>query len=198
MRSELEQVKAGALGALVSAMEAKARYLKRDGVQIGRLCERMAAHLGLAPDQVEEVRNAGLLHDIGMINTPESILEKSGPLTEREREQVRNHTVVGAGILLPLPYLGRAIEYTRYHHERLDGSGYPEGLRGEEIPLGARIVGVADCYVAMTDDRPFRPALSPAEALQILRAIEGVWFDRRVVDSLRQAVVEARVTVKVS
>ncbi len=188
--AELERVKAATLRALVRGMEAKARYLKGDAERVASLCERMATHLGLSPSEVEEIRNAGLLHDIGMINTRDAVLQKSGPLTEQEHEHLKNHVTVAAEILQPLTYLGRSVEYIRYHHERLDGSGYPEGRRGDEIPLGAQIVGVADAYSTLTEQHPFRPAVSPTEALQALRGAEGVWFDRRLLAALEWAVVE--------
>ena len=186
--AETEEFKTATLLALVQAMEAKAPYLKDHGDRVATLCARMAMHLGLGPTKVEEVCNAGLLHDIGMINIPDSVLQKSGPLTDQEREHVRNHTIVGARILEPLRFLGRVGEYTRYHHERLDGSGYPEALRGEEVSLGAQIVGLADSYAALTQERPFRPALSPGEAVERLRRAEGIWFSRLLLDSLQRSV----------
>ena len=189
--AESEEFKTATLLALGQAMEAKAPYLKDNGDRIANICASMAMLLGLTPTEMEEVRNAGLLHDIGMINTTDSVLQKSGPLTDQEREHVRNHAIVGARILEPLTFLGRAGEYTRYHHERLDGSGYPEALRGEEIPLGAQIVGLADSYAALTQERPFRPALSPGEAVETLRGGEGVWFSRRLLDSLERSVMDA-------
>ncbi len=186
--AKTEEFKTATLLALVQAMDARAPYLKETGDRVASICAGMAMQLGLAPTEVEEVCNAGLLHDIGMINIPDSVLQKSGPLTDQEREHVRNHAIVGARILEPLSFLGRVGEYTRYHHERLDGSGYPEALRGEEIPLGAQIVGLADSYAALTQERPFRPALSLGEAVETLRDAEGVWFSRRLLDALERAV----------
>jgi len=189
--AETEAFKTATLLALGQAMEAKALYLKDNGERIANICASMAMRLGLTPTEMEEVRNAGLLHDIGMINTTDFVLQKNGPLTDQEREHVRNHTIVGARILEPLSFLGRVGEYTRYHHERLDGSGYPEALRGEEIPLGAQIVGLADSYAALTQKRPFRPALSPRETVETLRGAEGIWFSGRLLDALERALTDA-------
>ncbi len=180
-----------AIMALVRVMSAKAQYLKEDAERGANICDKMARKVGVDSGEVEEIRNAGLLRDIGMINTPDSILQKNGPLTAEERESVMKHVTVGAAILLPLESLGRAAEYVRYHHERIDGSGYPEGRRGGEIPLGAQIVGLADSYCALTAHRPFRPAFSPTEAIETLRGSEGVWFRPDLLNALEWAISAA-------
>ncbi len=187
---ELQQVTFTTLAALVRAMEAKDPYLKGESERVARLSQRLARRLGMDPEEVREVQIAGTLHDIGFISTPDSILHKEGKLSDEEYADIRRHVEIGVAILEPLKHLGRAIEYVRYHHERWNGSGYPEGLKGEEIPLGARIVGLADSYVALTTDRPFRPAQSPAEALQTLQATEEVWFQRELLDALKTVVRE--------
>ena len=191
---ELKYLKTATLAALVETMKAKAPYLKRDAERVARLSASMATYLGVGSRQVQEIRDAGLLHDIGMISMQEAVLQKSGPLTEEERKQVKHHVLVATEILLLLPYLGRTAEYVLHHHERLDGSGYPDGLRDDEIPRGAQIVGVADAYAALTEERPYRPALSPTEAIETLRGGGGggnpAWFDDEVLDALEWAVLE--------
>lgn len=187
---ELESLSVSALVALVRAMEAKDPYLRGGSERIAQLCERMARHLELEPAEVEAVRTAGLLHDIGMIGTPEAILHKPSQLTHEEFSHVRNHVEVGITIVSSLSHLEDVIEFIRYHHERINGSGYPEGLRGDEIPLGAQIVGLADSFNALTMERPFRAAVTAGEALQILRATQGVWFTGRLLDALERAVLE--------
>ncbi len=150
----------------------------------------MAKHLDMDSEGIEEVRTAGMLHDIGMISTPEALLRKEGQLDPDEYQLVKKHVEVGAAILLPLKHLGNVIDYVRCHHERINGSGYPEGLRGDEIPLGAQIIGLADSFTALTMERPFRSAVDPGEALQTLRASQGVWYTGRLLDALEQAVRE--------
>lgn len=185
---ELQEVMLSSLLALVRAMEAKDPYLKGDSERVAELCEEIANDLDLDPEQVADVRVAGLLHDIGFIGVPESVLRKEGSLTDEEFAAVKRHVEIGTAILEPLTHLGEAVEYVRYHHERLNGSGYPEGLKGTEIPLGAQIVGLADSYVALTQPRTYRPAGSSAEALETLRASAGVWFDQRLITALERAV----------
>ena len=185
----LDKGDAETLEALLSVLEAKATYLKKDAERARVLCERMARRLNMSLAEVEEIRNAGLLHDIGMIHTPDSILGKPGPLTPDEFDTIKSHVTVGARILSPLNSLGRAIDYTRYHHERIDGSGYPEGLTKDEIPLGAQLVGAADAFCALTGDRPYQSSVTPTEALQVLHASQGRWFSPRVLEALEWAVV---------
>ena len=189
-KAELEQLTLAALSALIRAMEAKGPYLKGHSERVGNLCEEMARRLGMGPKGVKEVRVAGLLHDIGMIRIPDSILNKPAALTPQEYQQIKEHVTIGAEILRPLTYLGRSLEYVRHHHERLDGSGYPDGLKGNDTPLGARILALAESYVSLSEERPFRPALSPLEALETLGATEGMWYERRLLDALELAVNE--------
>lgn len=181
---ELQDVMVGALVSLVRAMEAKDPYLAGESERVARLCRSIGNTLELDERETGAVHTAGLLHDIGMVGTPESILHKQGKLTEEEYKIVKRHADVGAAILEPLTYLGPTVDYVRYHHERLNGSGYPEGLKGDEIPLGAQIVGVVDSFVALTENRPHRPACDQREALETLRATEGVWFSGSLLDAL--------------
>ncbi len=185
---EIEVVAVATLSTLVRAMEAKDPYLKGHSERIARLCERMAQHMGFDAQDIEDVRTAGLLHDIGMIAIPESILHKEGELSEEEYRQVRGHVEVAAKILEPLSHIARAVSYIRCHHERLDGSGYPQGLRGSDIPLAAQIVGLAESYGSLTERRPHRKAYSSKEALDTLNTSRDVWFEARVVDALEQVV----------
>jgi len=185
---DLRQHTVSTLVALVRAMEAKDPYLKGSSGRIARLCERMAVRLGFDPPQVREIGIAGLLHDIGMLGVPEMILHKEAALTPDEFAQVKRHVEIGVSILQPLAHLGAVIEYIRCHHERLNGSGYPRGLKGDEIPLGAQIVGVAESYNALTTDRPYRQRCKPSEAVTSLRASEGVWFSSRTLDALESSI----------
>jgi diguanylate cyclase (GGDEF)-like protein/putative nucleotidyltransferase with HDIG domain len=155
--------------------------------RVGRFAELMARELGLAPEAVERVRLAGILHDVGRVGMPDALLAKQGPLTPEEWRVVHAHPEIGA----------RMVETTEFkdirswillHHERPDGQGYPHGTAWEEVPLEARILGVADAYEAMTSERPYRAALPPDEAAQELRRGAGEQFDDQVVDALLRVI----------
>ncbi len=147
------------------------------------LARAVGAELQLPDTMIQNIEHAALLHDVGKIGVDETILRKTGPLTESEYAQVKRHPSIGHEILAPVKYLGPATQMVLYHQERWDGSGYPEGLRGEEIPLGARIVAVLEAWDAMTTDRPYRRALSHDEAAKRLRSAAGTQFDPRVVEA---------------
>jgi len=161
-------------------------------------CERLAdcgvalgRKLGLAEEDLRAVRLGGYLHDLGKLVFPDAILLKPGPLTTAEREVVRKHPIVGEEICQPLRSLQAVLPIIRHHHERLNGSGYPDGLRGEAIPLTARILQVVDVFDALTTDRPYRRALPWATALGVLKdEVEEGWWDPRVVEVFRQVVAE--------
>jgi diguanylate cyclase (GGDEF)-like protein len=159
-----------------------------DGV--AALCERVAARAGLPADEVPALVQAARLHDVGKAAIPDEILNKPGPLDEGEWAFMRRHTVIGERILAVAPSLTRAAAIVRSSHERFDGRGYPDGLAGEAIPLGARIVFVCDAYDAMLSDRPYRSALPIAAALAELRRCAGTQFDPQVVEALCAVVAE--------
>jgi putative nucleotidyltransferase with HDIG domain len=159
---------------LANALEAKDPYTRGHSERVACLAQRLALRIGCSADEARVVAQAGLLHDLGKIGIPEAVLRKAGPLTEAEWNLTREHPVVGARIVSPLEFFSEGALIIRHHHERQDGSGYPTGLSGEAIPLGARVVAVADVYDALTSERPYRRSLAPAEAL---RWIEG-WADR--------------------
>jgi two-component system, cell cycle response regulator len=142
-----------------------------------------AEALGLAPDEVERVRHASELHDVGKVAIPDAILGKPGPLTDEEWAFVRRHPVIGERIILAAPALAPVASLVRSSHERWDGAGYPDGLQGDAIPVGARIVAVADAFAAMTAGRPYRPARTVDEALEELRREAGAQFDPAVVEA---------------
>jgi diguanylate cyclase (GGDEF)-like protein len=147
------------------------------------LAAATAEALGLPPDVVEQVRHASELHDVGKVAIPDAILGKPGPLTAEEWRFVRRHTLIGERIILAAPALARVATLVRSSHERWDGTGYPDALAGEAIPVGARIVAVADAFAAMIAGRPYRPARTPDEALEELRRAAGTHFDPVVVDA---------------
>jgi cyclic di-GMP phosphodiesterase len=137
-----------------------------------------------------EVAYGFFLHDIGKVGIPESILCKAGPLTELEWVVMRSHPNQGARIVEPIPFMGEAVDIVRAHHERFDGGGYPRGLRGEEIPLAARIFAIADSFDAMTSDRPYRSALSTEEAVAEIRAASRTQFDPHCVEAFETLAAE--------
>jgi putative nucleotidyltransferase with HDIG domain len=162
---------------LANALEAKDPYTRGHSERVALLAQRIAIEAGLGRDAADTIAQAGLLHDLGKIGVPEGILRKPGPLSDDEWEIMRRHPVTGAQIVAPLEFFDDGAMIVRHHHERLDGSGYPDGLSGELIPLGARVVAVADVYDALTSDRPYRARLSHGEALERLLAAAGRTLD---------------------
>ena len=143
----------------------------------------VAEALGLSPDDVRTVRYAGILHDIGKIGVRESILRKPGKLDSKEQEELRRHAEYGAEIVAPMRFANEVAPIIFSHHEHWDGRGYPRGLAGEAIPVGARIIAVVDAWDAMTTDRPYRPSLGETEALRRLRNGAGNQWDPKVVET---------------
>jgi two-component system cell cycle response regulator len=148
---------------------------------VSKLALGVATRLKLEGEERDEVVRAAELHDVGKMAIPDMVLRKPGPLNEEEWAFVRQHTIIGERILSAAPALLPIGKLVRASHERFDGSGYPDGLAGDAIPLGARIVAVCDAFYAMTSVRPYRPAISPEDALTELRACAGTQFDPEVV-----------------
>jgi HD-GYP domain-containing protein (c-di-GMP phosphodiesterase class II) len=166
---------------LANALEAKDPYTHGHSTRVSRLSRQMALRLGLPRESRETIVQAALVHDLGKIGVPEEVLVKRGPLTDEEWRLMRRHPLTGAQIVAPLEFFADGAIIVRHHHERLDGSGYPDGLAGEMIPLGARIVAVADVYDALTSERPYRAALSHREAIDVLQREQGRTLDARFV-----------------
>ena len=168
---------------LANALEAKDVYTRGHSERVGTSSRRLALALGLSEPEAEIVARAGLLHDIGKIGVPETVLRKAGPLTSDEWALMRRHPLIGAQIVAPFEFFTAGATVIRHHHERVDGSGYPDGLAGDAIPVGARIVAVADVYDALTSDRPYRQAMSNADARAFLRTQAGLGLDDEMVDA---------------
>ena len=159
-----------------------------DGV--AQICDEIGRRMELTSDELTALQQAAALHDVGKAAIPDAILGKAGPLTENEWDFMRQHTLMGERIMSAAPALNRAAQLVRWSHERLDGTGYPDGLKGEEIPLAARIIAAADAFDAMVSDRPYRAALNFDDAIAELRACAGTQFDPDVVRVLCEVVTE--------
>ncbi len=176
--------------ALATALEAKDAYTLDHARSITDLAAEVGERMGMDDEAVRDLRLGALLHDIGKIGIPGDILNKPGPLDEAEVEVMKKHTVIGAQILAPIEFLDSVRPMVLYEHERWDGAGYPEGISGEQIPLGARIIFVCDAYHAMTSDRPYRKAMPESEARRRIRKAAGSQFDPRVVDVFLDVLVD--------
>ncbi len=178
--------------ALTNALDARDRETEGHSVRVSHLARLMGERVGLPPQELKNLERGALLHDIGKIGISDTILHKPGPLTEEEWVVMRQHPDIGARIVEHIPFLQDTIDVIRYHQERWDGSGYPLGLRGEEIPLQARIFAVADTLDALTSHRPYREKSSLEEAVAYIRQQAGKEFDPRIVDILLRLYQEGR------
>ena len=174
------------LQCLVTTLEAKDGYTHRHSERVTDLATRIAREMSCTDEEIQSIRFAGLLHDIGKIGIHDTVLQKSDSLTEAEFNLIKAHPIVGENIIRPLGLLHVETAVVRNHHERWDGRGYPDGLAGAAIPLLARILAVADSYDAMTSDRPYRAAKTPEEAINELRRGMGSQFDLCVVEAFLQ------------
>ncbi|MFO7626390.1 MAG: HD-GYP domain-containing protein [Candidatus Fermentibacteraceae bacterium] len=169
---------------LARIADLKDRYTKMHSLRVADISTSIGRELGLSDPEINILRTGALLHDIGKVSLPSEILGKKGILTSRERMVIKSHPVEGAALVSGLSRFARAAETVLHHHERLDGSGYPTGLRGSAIPLHSRIVAVADTFDAITADRPYHPEVKSENALREIQAGRGTLYDARVVDAL--------------
>lgn len=172
------------LSVMAKVLEAKDPYTRFHSENVSTLGSSVAREMGFQDDEVRRIGIAGILHDLGKMGIREAILKKAGPLDPEEREIVKRHPVIASTILDPIEQLQGAIGYIKYHHERVDGGGYPEGLKGEDIPLGARIIHTVEAYDTMTSRRSYSPARTTQEALDEIRSLSGAQFDPQVVEAL--------------
>lgn len=172
----------GAVKALAEALEAKDPYTNGHSQRVTEIAVMMAVELGLSQQEQDQIRLAGLVHDIGKIGVPEEILHKPEKLSDVEFDFIKEHPSIGERILKPIIRDKQVLAIVRSHHEHFAGGGYPEGISGQDIPLGARLMSVADAYDAMTSSRPYRSALKPEKAKSQLLASRGSQFDPEAVD----------------
>src|SRR5215472_17342938 len=184
--------------ALALAIEAKDHTTHTHLQRVRTYAVEMAKQLDLGEEQIEALRAAALLHDIGKLAVPEQIINKPGKLTPEEFEKMKVHPIVGAEILERVAFPYPVAPIVRSHHERWDGSGYPEGLAGEQIPIGARILAAVDCLDALASHRQYRPALPLAEAMEKVKEKAGSWFDPKIVSILEHRFIELERTAQMS
>jgi putative nucleotidyltransferase with HDIG domain len=182
----LEQLHWGTLTALARAIDAKSAWTAGHSERVTNLSLKIGRAMGLPAKDLQVMHRGGLLHDIGKIGTPPSVLDKPGKLDEEEIRTMRDHVRIGLRILEPIPGFQEALPIVAQHHEWFNGAGYPEGLAGEQISLHARIFAVADCYDAMTSDRPYRKGLPKERVLAILQQNSGTQFDPKIIEVFHQ------------
>ncbi|HEY9478563.1 MAG TPA: HD domain-containing phosphohydrolase [Gemmatimonadaceae bacterium] len=180
---------------LINAMEAKSISLRGHSQRVAELAVSIADTMGLDADTIEAVRLAGRLHDVGKIGIREDVLDKPGRLTPEEFDHVKDHVRIGMEILAPLKHLGVVLDYIRDHHEHFDGSGYPNGIAGERISLGGRILAAADAFDALTSKRAYRDPMTPRDTVDYLQQQTGTLLDSAVYDALREVVLRGRTLV---
>jgi len=188
LNQELRELHLNTVKAFVEAIEAKDPYTRGHSENVARYALLIGQEIGLSIDEMDELHVAALLHDIGKIGIHEDILNKPAPLNQEEYKQVISHPVTSAQIVGSIPNLAHIATIIRYHHEHFNGKGYVEGLSGESIPLGSRIIAVADAFDAMTSDRPYRNGWSKERAIEELKRSSGTQFDPMLVEALIRAV----------
>jgi putative two-component system response regulator len=185
---ELENAEA-VLFSLAHSIEARDPYTHGHCERLAEMSARMGERLGVPEEQIKALRRAGVVHDIGKVAVPDSILLKPGPLTTDETKVMQKHPVVGERICAPLKTFRLVLPIIRHHHEKHNGTGYPDGLRGEEIPLTARILQLSDVYDALTTDRPYKVAFTPEVALDLMEEeSERGWWDRELFEAFREMI----------
>ena len=183
-RERLEQSIDDILAGLTAQIEARDPYARGHATRVARYCDEMARALHLDVDTRATIRRAALVHDLGKLTLPETLLKKEGAFTPEELELMRTHAAAGEKLLRSIPALAPLAPIVRHHHERCDGSGYPDKLKGDAIPLPTHVLMVANAFDIMTSDRSYRKAAKLTDALETLRSRAGEWYDRRVVQAL--------------
>ena len=193
---DLQEEHLAAIAALCSAQDASDRYTYGHSERVSKFAEKLARQLKLPDKEVETIKYAGQLHDIGKIGIDYKVVQKPGPLNLREWAEIKKHPAIGAEILKNLKFLKEATPYVELHHERLDGGGYPLGKSAGEIPLGARIIKVADAFDAMTSERAYRPAMTIEQTMKQLKNDSGDQYDLQVVNALDELISRDEIDVK--
>jgi putative two-component system response regulator len=185
---ELERAES-VLFSLARSIEGKDPHTHGHCERLSEYSTRLGEYLGLPEDQITALRRGGVVHDIGKVAVPDAILLKPGRLTEEEWKVMREHPTVGERICAPLKSFRLVLPIIRHHHEKYDGSGYPDGLRGDAIPVAARVLQIVDVYDALTNERPYKKAFSTADALQTMKEeVAKGWWDPQIFDQFNQLV----------
>jgi putative nucleotidyltransferase with HDIG domain len=174
---EMEELNFRTIETLIASIGAVGYATKMNVRRVEHLTVELGTRAGCSEEEMKALRLAAVLHDIGNIAVPQHILEKPGALTSEEYDKIKTHTILGAKIVESMGFPYPVAELVRHHHERFDGMGYPDGLEGEQIPLTARVLGIVDCYNALTIDRPYRPRLSRRHSVEIMKEQSGKAFD---------------------
>jgi HD-GYP domain-containing protein (c-di-GMP phosphodiesterase class II) len=190
---ENNQLFLGTIRALAEAIDAKDPYTRGHSMRVNRYSVMLAHELGLSSEEIQDIHVSSLLHDVGKIGIDDHVLKKPGKLTPEEFEIIKKHPVLGANIMAPIPQMQKILPGLRWHHERWAGGGYPDGLQGEEIPLMARIIAVADTFDAISTHRPYQTAMTFPEALQLVNKLKGVNLDERVVEAFNRVYAAGRI-----
>jgi putative nucleotidyltransferase with HDIG domain len=190
---DMRNVYVNTIQLLNRTMEAKDSYTSGHAARVQEYAVSLAKEIGMSERKIENIRKAAILHDIGKIGIDDSILKKSGSLTAAEYSMIKQHPVIGAEILKDVDFLKEITEIIRHHHERYDGKGYPDGLKGDAIPIEAAILAIADVYDAMTSNRPYRSAMEKDVALREIRQNAGTQFDPILADKFVQIIYTQQV-----
>lgn len=189
---ELERAEA-VLSALGRSIEGRDPYTEGHCERLSDYSARLGQRIGLPADQITALRRAGIVHDIGKVSVPDAILLKPSRLTAEERKSMQTHPVVGERICAPLKSFRLVLPIIRHHHEKFDGSGYPDGLKGEQIPVTARVLQIVDVYDALTTQRPYKRAWSPGEALDIMESeVKKGWWDPHLFGEFKQMLRQSK------
>ena len=194
--SDLKDLFSGTVKAIIEALDAKDSFTLGRSRRVAFYALKIVKKLALNPTEVSKIELAGLLHDIGMIGVAEEILNKSQKLTDEEYEKIKMHVHYSVKILEDIKQLYDITEIIKYHHEYYNGCGYPYGLKGEEIPLGSRIIAIADAFDSMVSNRAYRKSLSPDEALKVIEQSAGKQFDPNLVEIFKSILPEALREIK--
>lgn len=194
--NDLKELFSGTINAIIEALDAKDSFTLGRSRRVTFFALKMIRYFNLPPEEMGKLELAGLLHDIGMIGIPEEILNKTEKLTAEEFELIKRHVAHGVKILEDIKQLKEVVEIIKFHHERFDGTGYPKGLKGEEIPFNSRIISVADTYDSMVSQRSYRQGLSHDEAMKRIEEQSGKQFDPKVVWAFKAMIPEALAEIK--
>ncbi|ADL12525.1 HD domain-containing phosphohydrolase [Acetohalobium arabaticum] len=177
LNEQLQDLFISSMTSLVKTLEAKDSYTKGHSLRVCEIATKLAEHKHDVSTEIDKIKLAGKLHDIGKVGTQETILNKSSSLSDSEFNHIKQHPIMSEEILSPIERFKPITKMVRHHHERYDGTGYPDGLKQKEIPLGSRIVSIADSYDAMTSNRPYRSPMNPKEAVREIKENLGTQFD---------------------